>query len=191
MDLRAVRGKRFLEHLLATNDVRVAFTVSAQAHDFQIVTWRDEQTLRSPQMKDVVVIKGPDGAQAKSAVVPDSYCRLDASTDTFNFMLEIDMRTVTGEASMWGRRDWARKVKVFLEYYRSGAYQKRYKTADMRVLTITTGEKRLANLKRITEAAGGKARFWFTTFELVQSGDVLTKPIWSIASRQGLHALLS
>lgn len=181
----------FLEHLLASNDVRVAFTTNAVSHDYHIVEWRDELALRRPQMKDLVTIKGPVGAQARVAVVPDGYCRLDAGSDIYNFFFEIDMRTVTGEASKWGKRDWARKVKVFLEYYRSGLYQKRYQTADMRVLTITTGETRLANLKRITEAAGGKARFWFTTFELVAQGDVLTKPIWWVASRKERHALLS
>ncbi len=180
----------FLEHLLASNDVRVAFTTTAASHDYHIVEWRDELALRRPQMKDQVTIKGPGGAQARVAVVPDGYCRLDAGSDIFNFFFEIDMRTVTGEASKWGKRDWARKVKVFLEYYRSGLYQKRYHTADMRVLTITTGETRLANLKRITEAAGGKARFWFTTFERMRAADVFHSPIWSISKREDLHAII-
>jgi hypothetical protein len=57
--------------------------------------------------------------------------------------LEIDLRTVTGVASVWGKRDWARKVSAYLEYYRSGNYQERYKTQSLRILTVMTGEKRL------------------------------------------------
>jgi Replication-relaxation len=179
----------FLGHLLATNEVRVAVTLSARKHKWDLLTWLDDKTLKGEQMKDKVTIKGDRGGRVQAAVVPDSYFRLDAREDIYNFFLEVDRGTVTGEATQWGRRDWGRKVKAYLEYYKSGMYKKRYQTADMRILTVTTGETRLAHLKEITEEAGGKARFWFSTFDRVKQGDILTDAIWNVATRAGLAAL--
>ncbi len=181
----------FLEHLLATNWVRIALILSAREHGWNLLKWLDDRTLKSPQMKGKVVLKGERGGRLQAAVIPDAYIRLDATEDIYNFFLEMDRGTVTGEATEWGRRDWRRKIKAYLEYYRSGLYQKRYHTSDMRVVTVTTSEARLAHLKTITEEAGGKARFWFTTFERIKAADILTDPIWMVASRENRSALIT
>lgn len=180
----------FLEHLLATNDVRVAITMATPKHNFSIATWLDDRSLKRQHMNDIVTLHGPQGRTQKAAVVPDGYFVLDTDQYLYHHFLEIDMSTTTGVASKWGRRDWARKVSAYLEYYRSGKYQERYKTQGLRILTVTTGEKRLANLKAATEKAGGKARFWFTTFEQIRKGDGLTDPIWQKAGEEGDHTLL-
>ncbi len=114
---------------------------------------------------------------------------LDTGVHLYHHFLEIDLRTVTGAASTWGKRDWARKVSAYLEYYRSGKYQQRYKTKGLRILTVTTGEKRLANLKAAAERVGGRARFWFTTLEQVRTSDVLTDPIWRLGGSNEHHTL--
>jgi hypothetical protein len=180
----------FLEHLLATNDVRIAITIAAHKHDFTIDTWFDDHTLKRRQMTDTVTLRSLQGGIQKAAVVPDGYFLLDTGRHFYHHFLEVDLRTVTGAASTWGRRDWARKVQVYLEYYRSGKYQYRYKTQGLRILTVTTSEKRLANLKTITEKAGGRSRFWFTTFERVRASDVLIDPIWQTAGDTELHTLV-
>lgn len=179
----------FLEHLIHTNDVRVAINTVASQHNFTITTWLDDRTLKRRQMTDIVTLVGPNGGRQKAAVVPDGYFVLDTGSHVYNHFLEVDLRTVTGVASKWGRRDWARKVCTYLEYHRSGRYQERYKTQGLRILTVTTGEKRLANLKAITEKVGGRQRFWFTTFEQVRASDVLVDPIWRVASSKDLRAL--
>ena len=69
-------------------------------------------------------------------------------------------------------------------------YEARYGTRHGRILTVTIGERRLANLKAITEEVGGKARFWFTTIERIRAGDILTDPIWWVATRNTIHALV-
>lgn len=180
----------FLDHLIATNDVRVAITVAAQTLGLTILCWLDDYTLKRLHMTDKVVLRGPNGRTQQAAVVPDGYFVLDTGRHLYHHFLEIDLSNVTGTASTWGRRDWARKVSAYLEYYRSGKYQERYKTQGLRILTVTTGEKRLANLKTTTEKTGGKARFWFTTFEQVRKLDVLTDTIWQKAGEAGLHKLI-
>lgn len=183
-------GHLFLDHLLATNDVRVALMLAAQEHGFTIDTWLDEKALKSPQMKDRVTLVGPQGGEQSAAVVPDGYFLLYTGNHYYHQFLEVDRRTVTGSSATWGRRTWARKVRAFLAYYRSGQYHERYHTKSMRVLTVTTGERRLANLKTITEDVGGKARFWFTTFDEIEDADILTDPIWQVAGKEEKRTLV-
>lgn len=183
-------GDPFMEHLLATNDVRVAIEVAAERNGWVIEKWVNERDLKSKQMKDYVEITGPRGGKSRAAVVPDGYFQLGVGERIGHFFLEVDRRTVTGQASKWERRDWARKIRAFLAYYRSGMYHERYGTKSLRILTVTTGDRRLSNLKRITEEVGGKARFWFSTFDRITPEDVLTTPIWDVASRDGNHAVV-
>lgn len=190
-------GPQFLYHLLDTNTVRIAITQAATKHAFTLLEWRDEETLRTDHANDIVTIKGQQGGEQKTIVVPDDYFMLDVPVPGENrslvsrFFVEIDRRTVTGEAkaSALSQRDWAHKVQAYIAYYRSEAHIKRYGSTAGRVITITTGERRAANLKAITERVGGKARFWFTTFDQIAPETVLTEPIWSVASREGLYTL--
>ncbi|MCC6457990.1 MAG: replication-relaxation family protein [Caldilineaceae bacterium] len=181
-------GHLFVEHHLAIIDVIVACIRSAKRHGFTIEKYLDDRTLKTYQ-KDTVTLTSTTGRKQTAAVVPDAYFHLKASAHHYHQFLEVDRSTETGRSMTWGRRTWARKVISYIEYYRSGMYHERYHTKSMRVLTVTTSEKRLENLKAITEACGGQSRFWFTTMEQLQSSDVLVDPIWQVAHRQGLSSL--
>jgi hypothetical protein len=181
----------FLAHLLLTNQVRLAVTIAAQAVGARLVEWIDDKTLKSSQMKDYVVLSGPQGGQRRVAVVPDGYFVLRMAGKDFRHFLEVDRATVTARYSRYGSRDWRHKIKAYLAYYRSGTYQARYGGRGLRILTVTTGRRRLAHLKAITEAAGGRTRFWFTTFDELASDTALTAPIWRVATSGELRALLA
>lgn len=179
----------FLDHLITGNEVRVQIVRAAARHGYTIETWLDEKTLKR-QQTDTVMLTSPSGRKQKAAVVPDGYFHLHTPTDHYHQFLEVDLRTVTGRSETWERRTWARKVQAYLAYYRSGRYQERYHTKSLRILTVTTGAKRLANLKEITEGEGGEARFWFTTLEQVRDADVLTDSIWQMAGREDVRSLV-
>jgi hypothetical protein len=184
----------FLDHLLDTNSVRIAISLAAGQKGWSIETWLDDRTLKQQQRKDqeYVIIVGPQGGKHKVAVVPDGYFVLKAEQRRLYAVLEIDRRTVTGQASAWGKKDWARKVRAYVAYWDSGLYEKRYQTTSLRVLTVTTGEKRLGNLKAISEkVAPGKKWFWFTTFDQATPDKILSEAIWQRASEAGLHAYIS
>lgn len=184
---------QFLEHFLLTNDVRLALNLAAARSNAQIERWYDELTLRRMQMKEQVVITNAQGSQQKVSLIPDGYFLLhtrEPEEHRYHHFLEIDRRTETGESSVWGRRDWARKVKAYLVYFDSAQYEKRYGTNKGRLLTVTTGERRLAHLKEITEQLGGKARFWFTTFDQITPTTVLAEEIWQVAGREGRARLV-
>jgi hypothetical protein len=178
----------FLEHLLQTNEVRIALTLAAPAAHAELVRWVDDKTLRSRHWKDYVTLTTEQGAAQKVAIVPDGYGQLSTvnqNGEQINdyFFLEVDLGTSTGWADDSQQRSWARKVRAYLEYYTSGMYQARYGTQSLRILTVTTGERRLGHLLAWTERAGGKARFWFTTFAEIQQQNILSDPIWRVAGR--------
>ena len=181
-------GPLFLEHTLAVNDVRIAVTLAAAQKGFALTDWIDEPTLKSQEMKDYVMAVWKDSRgetrKRRIAVVPDGYFVITlGGKKKAHFFLEVDRAT---EAN----RRFADKVRAYLAYTESGKYQERYQTRSLRILTVTTGEKRLQNLKETTEAAGGKNLFWFTTAELATPDRVLTAPIWQVASQKGRQPLL-
>jgi hypothetical protein len=185
----------YLEHLILGNDVRVCITLAARKRNVQIVAWHDELILKSTHSADKLTITDHTGREYNNLVlVPDGFIHLHVKQplphDFYHF-LEIDRGTETGQSSVEGRRTWERKILLYRAYYTSGAYARRYSTKGLRILTVVKSEKRLMHLKQITEQAGGKGRFWFTSVDLLSSAHILTLPIWQKAGSSGLFALLS
>src|SRR5690606_13671387 len=118
------------------------------------------------------------GKKQAAALVPDGYFVLATGTHYYHCFLEVDRAMTTGISGEWGRRTFARKIAAYVEYYHSGKYHQRYHTKSLRVLTVTVGEKRLANLAAVTQEAGGKGRFWFTTLARLRACDILRDAIW-------------
>jgi hypothetical protein len=81
-----------------------------------------------------------------------------------------------------------KKISAYLVYFRSGKCRSRYGTDKIRVLTVTeggetgTGRVRLSNLKEAAEKLGGRRRFRFARLAQVATEDVLTAPIWLVAT---------
>lgn len=181
----------FLAHLLATNDLRIALHLAcARQPGVALETWVSEKELNAAGRRDYVEISGPEGGKQKTAVIPDAAFTLRRDTKLGLFLLEIDRRTVTVD-SVFAHRAWTRKVKAYLVYFASDPFRQRYGVQTARVLTVTTGEERLAHLKTATETVGGDGRFRFTTFDEATDPDtVLSAPIWRKAGADGRFALL-
>lgn len=141
-------------------------------------------------MKTYVALKQKDGEEKRAAVVPDGFCELEWHDRRYTFFIEADRRTVTGISSIPDKRDWVKKIRIYQEFYHSRIFQQRYNAPSFRVLTVTTGDRRLTNLKAATEEVGGRNRFWFTTFDEIEAEDALMAPIWRIANRDGTFALI-
>lgn len=180
----------WLAHLMLTNDVRLAITIAAATSGVQLTEWIDDKSLKSPHMKDYVTLDGPQGGSRQVAVVPDGYFVLRTADAIHRHFLEIDRATVTARYSKEGKRDWRHKVQAYLAYYRSGKYQARYGATGIRILTVTTGMRRLAHLKKLTEEAGGRGRFWFATFSDLSVETALAAPIWYMATANEPRSLL-
>jgi hypothetical protein len=185
----------FLNHLLRTNDVRIAITLASNDHGLLIHRWLDDKTLKSDLAKDYVMLTNTNGSKQQVAVIPDGYFHLirprpDERDLHYHFFIEADLGNVTVQTSDSRRRSWARKVSGFIAYHSSGKFTRRYQAKRFRVLTITTTPQRLAYLKTITEQQKGRHIFWLTTFDEVKPETILTKPIWQIAAKKGYHSLI-
>lgn len=182
----------FLQHLFDTTDLRIAFTSAAAASGLVVESWHNELELKQEGMYDVIALIDPTGETHHTAVVPDALLCLNRAGKRAFFLLEVDRRTVTVDPSNWEQRGWTRKIRTYTTYFASDAYTQRYEDHTAQVLTITTGEQRLAHLLNATQRAGGEQRFWFTTTALaLQPQLLLTEKIWQRAGRAGLHSLLN
>jgi hypothetical protein len=176
-----------LRHLVTCSTVRICLEHAATAAGLRITSWLADRELRSPQMKDMVTLERQDGRRVQSAVVPDAFFTLEIPERSLNFMVEVDLATVTGESEVWNRRTWARKVAAYVAYVKTGSYERRYHSTSLRVLTVCPSAQRVANLRRITETTGGR-RFWFSTID--QLHQAFSAPIWSVAGRDGFYRLV-
>lgn len=213
----------FLKHRMWINDVGslLMYAVRHTPYDASLITWIVDSELKKEHAQDKLEWVWSSGRREKNTtLVPDAFVVLHVTKPKerdYKFFLELDRGTETGISDNQERRTWERKIRMYKEYFKEGGYyQKRYDAGRRgRVLTITTGEKRLAHLKSITEWAGGGVRYWFTTLErlhdigiqpvLDENGQpvkefgvplkmfdmpILLKPIWQKASEEGLFTLL-
>lgn len=173
----------YLRHQLAINDVYVAFSVAAPRAGWALASWTDDRLLRKAHTGRVQ-IAGPDGRIQETAVVPDAHARFEATdplsgeTSWVQFFIECDMASEVVAATHLQRSSWQRKIRAYQAYFQSGAILARYRTNRVRVLTVTTSRARLASLKDVTEAEGGRSRYWFSTFSEINPGTILSAPIW-------------
>jgi hypothetical protein len=168
----------FLEHTLMINDVRLAIERTAGQGGYRIETWLREEELKAAP--DKVWIETTPGRRRRLALVPDAYFRLAWERKRASFFLEADRATETH-----GR--WRQKVLCYLSYLRSGAYLQRYGSNCLRVITVTSGERRLANLLDTTAQAceaGSQGLFWFATLDDVSPETMLEAPIWRVPGEE-------
>lgn len=174
-------GSLFLQHTLSISEVRVQLTLACQDAGVSLVEWRGERELKHSY--DTVSISTAAGGTRQQPIIPDGYFVLNTLTGKRHFMLELDRGTMEGKR-------FRAKVEGYQAYLDSGLYTQRFGTKSLRILTVTESDRRLKNLKAITERAGGKSRFWFTTLDALASAHILSSPIWHVAQRQHLQGLL-
>lgn len=180
----------FLDHRLLTNAFRVCLTVATRGRGVELVEWVDDDDLKAEQKTNYVTLDGPDGGQPKRVpVLPDGYFLLQTAEHQFRFFVEIDRGTIVGQSSRWAHRDMATRVRAYNRFVESGRFSERFGGQGMRVLTVTTGESRMRNLMHITREAGGRNRWWFSTFDQITPASVLGE-VWTTAGKPGLHSLV-
>jgi len=167
----------FLEHTLAVNDVRVAFTISARSLGYKL-NWIPEWDLKALKEK----VRDPENPGKTLAVTPDGYFILKGEGKEARFFIEADRATETN-------RRWKDKIRGYVEYVKTGQYYKRYNAESLRVLTITTTQERLENLLATTKNVKGASFFWFTTKEKILNNNVIINHIWTKSNKKDLFKL--
>lgn len=174
-------GQQFLEHTLAINDVRIAVTLACQMTGYTLLTWQSETDLKATF--DRVDMRDTAGVRHTVSLIPDSYFVLDTPRGIAHLFLELDRGTMT-------TKRFQNKILTYLAYYQSGAYERRYHTRSLRILTVTLTARRLDSLRQGTRALVDGPRFWFSTLPAISAETVLSAPIWQIAGRDGYVPLV-
>jgi hypothetical protein len=190
-----------LRHRYLINDFCIQLAKELKRNNFILTDAADERTMRRTH-KDVKVSYRLDDVDFHDKwVVPDWYFQLSAWGLPFSFVLEIDTGSEAGETRKLDRNStYSHKIAAYLQWFsrRAGGLtspaERLYPDTQgkTRVLTITSGERRLEHLKQITERLGGLRRYWLTTFDRLASAEsLLLSPVWSVATLTELQPLLT
>jgi len=169
----------FIEHTLAINDVRIAFLKSILATEDYSLFWFNEQEVKTWKEK----IEDPENPSKTLPITPDAFFYLLGKDKKAYYFLEVDRGTESN-------RRWKDKIRGYVEYVKSGKYQERFQTSALRVLTVTTGKERMANLIKSTQSVEGAYFFLFATFDQIKEKNIVFDPIWQSMDKKDLTSLL-
>ena len=169
----------FIEHILAINDVRIAFLKAALATKEYELFWFNEQEVKAWKEK----VDDPEDSSKTLPITPDAFLYLIGKDKKAYYFLEVDRATESN-------RRWRDKIKGYVEYVKSGKYQARFKTEALRVLTISTSKDRIANLMKTTRSVENAYFFLFATFDQVKDNNIIFKPVWKTTEKKDLLSLL-
>ena len=169
----------FIEHILAINDVQIAFLKAAlKTNDYQL-DWFKEQIVRGWTGK----VDDPENSGKILPVTPDAFIHLRGKDKQAYYFLEVDRATESNHR-------WRDKIKGYVEYVKSGMYKKKFGTDALRVLTVTTTPDRMNNLIKTTQSVENAYFFLFATSDQMKSKDVIFKPVWKTTEKEDLISLL-
>jgi len=169
----------FIEHILAINDVRIAFLKAVLETKQYELLWFTEQETKAWKEK----VDDPEDSSKTLPITPDAFFYLTGKDKKAYYFLEVDRATESN-------RRWRDKIKGYVEYVKSGKYQERFKTSALRVLTITTTPERMDNLINTTQSVENAYFFLFATFDQVKDNNIILKPVWKTTEKKDLISLL-
>jgi len=179
---REKRSGLFLDHTLRRNDLRICLDLlDRQERGFQLLVWR-----QSPDgLRFSAVVRGRALSYTRVPLVPDGFFAVKRSGVVQAFFVETDMGTVS-LARM------AVRYRAYQLWWRRGGHLDLCGSAPLRILTLTTTERRLAALRQAAFRGSGNPRhgsglFWFA---LLAAADIaepakLLGPAWTTAAAGG------
>ena len=184
------RKPRFsqIEHDLKVNDFRIAVREICQLRpDLQLEMWLPESEFAV--QPDRISYETAAGKKSSRTIRPDGYFSIErqpqfGSKKPFSFLLEIDM------GSEDNPRFAREKVLPGVAYLKSSKYAERFGQPYGRYLVITTGMRRMLNMKAQAERHGGRGLFYFSTFDKITAETVLTEPVWLLAGHQEPRSII-
>ncbi len=180
-------GYQGFEHAVAINDVYALAVRSCTQRGVRIGGWRDDRQLSAMNR----------AGETHFVSVPDGFFALSTGEAVTGHFLELDRGTESVFGISERRRDWKAKIAGYEAYFRE-----RYAAealfegiAAPVVLTVTTSPERLVNLLTATRAAGGGARYWYTTLDALDPedaprGSAFWEPIWRVSTEPSPCSLL-
>lgn len=151
----------FMEHTLAIARLWASLTAALRGNDVKMATWIGESELR--QRKTRV---WDNEAGRMVPLRPDGYVEFVWPDNSFrSYFVEIDMGTETNARV-------AQKMRAYERYGREG-FEADYGLRYLGVLVVTSGRRRLDNLRRVTDRATPSVEALFGTLASLHPGRVL------------------
>ena len=174
----------YLRHAVPLNDIMVHIYAASEAHGFIIRKWFTQAQLKATQER--VSITNLNGKSVKVPLQPDSYFEIAAHGKLYPCFVEYDGTTQSGNVIK-------QKILAYKAYYESERFTQVYGRRSFRVLFVTEGGKRMANLKTWTEELGieGLRRFLFAVHPQLSTRTILIEPMWYAAGRETPRPLIS
>ena len=172
------RKELFFDHDLLLNDVRIGVYKALAGMPG---TALDRWVSYTDCLQEWNLFSQKLNRQCKVALRPDGYFRYLSEAKLFGCFLEVDRSTMSN-----GR--FQSKVKLYLDYIRSGLYPAKYGLQFFRVLVVTETRQRLLNLMSVTGQLTDKI-FWFGLADHLKAGRVFDS-IWERPGKQGTFGLL-
>lgn len=175
---RCSQTPTFIEHTLAVVDIYLAFRQAAKEHE----SLRLERWLAEAECRHEWDIRSAMGGKWKQeAFKPDGFVRLEHGGEYHNFFIEADL----GHTSS---RQFLGKLLTHRRYLESGLFEQTYGGKEFRTLVVTTGERRLRNLRSLIENQRSDL-FWLTTFTELRAGCVLDA-VWAVPTKGELNTIV-
>jgi hypothetical protein len=179
-----------IAHDLKVNDFRIDIMTACEVSpELTLHQWIPEGEFWA--YPDTITYVDQNGKSQSRQVRPDGYFTIrrpaashPGKQEEFAFLLEIDM--ATEDNPRFGRE----KVLPGIAYLKSDAYQERFGLRFGRWLVVTTGRRRMNNMRSQTKRLGGKNLFYFTTFDQVTPETILTHPIWLLSDRDSPASII-
>ena len=144
LDASAEPAALFLKHKLEINRVHVLVQYSAvPIPGWRFISWRSFQQVLSPTLP----------------LIPDGYFEFGSAAGVRPVFLEVDLGTEAVPVV-------ARKVRLYIQLAASGEFSQIFNRNQFRVLLITTGKRRLENIRSAVAKLTDKI-FWLGTLDLI------------------------
>ncbi len=162
---RQVKNWQSLKHILSISDVRVKISVDCRdISPIELLAWRDETYFRSKNIGVAI------GSETKP-LYPDGYCLIQFQSGQAHYFIEVDNGTE-------GHVQFRRQIEVYEAYVKSGQYQRDFQTSALRVLIVTTSQRRLKNLAESIRKVGGEELYLLTTFDELRQQTIFDGNVW-------------
>jgi hypothetical protein len=171
-------------HTLLISHIRAVLTLACKHRaDMRLLFWKEGRSLQ-----DSIEVALPAGYQ-RIPVAPDAYFALQDAQGRSNFFHEADRGTMT-------TKRFHLKLKAYAAYWQEKKHQDKFGIKKYRVLVVTTGAMRAANLAAaVANDPDLKAlarMFLFTHESMLTLGEPesVFKKIWTIPGNAEPHSIL-
>lgn len=164
---RRTQTPTFIEHTLSVVDIWIEIRETTNAlKEVKLDLWLAEMECRHEWD-----IRAGGNKWHKESFKPDAFFRLAQETmgAFHNFFIESDLGHTSAKQFTGERLTHQR-------YLESGLFEQTFGASSFRTLVITTGERRLKNLKELAIQQNSQL-FWFTTFDRINRSTILGS-IW-------------